>query len=82
MVKPVNQFKYIGIIMDRSLIFDKHIDHVVDKDTTKLGLLYKIRWLFYLETAKMLYCSLVTPYFGLDNMAYALTAQTSSRDFR
>ena len=57
----VSSFKYLGVILDNHLCFDKHIDYVVEKRTTRLGFLYKTRWLFDLETAKMLYCALMTP---------------------
>ncbi len=57
----VNEFKYLGLVLDQNLCFDKHIDFIVDKTTMKLGVLYKTRWLFDLSTAKMLYCALIVP---------------------
>ncbi len=74
-IDSVTEFKYLGIILDPNLLFDKHIDYIIDKSTTKLGLLYKTRWLFNMETAKMLYGSLVTPYFDLGNTVYMVAPQ-------
>ena len=74
-VELVNKFKYLGVILDEFLCFDKHIDHVVDKTTTKLGMLYKTRWLFDLETTQMLYSALISPYFDLGNTVYRVAAQ-------
>ena len=54
MIEVVQQFKYLGMILDSHLQFDIHIDKIVDKTTTKLGLLYKTRWLFKQDTALML----------------------------
>ena len=50
-VDTVNDFKYLGLILDNYLCFDKHIDYVVGKTTMKLGVLYKTLWLFDFATA-------------------------------
>ena len=74
-ISNVQEFKYLGLILDKYPLFDRHIEHIVDKTTTKLGLIYKTRWLFKMETAKMLYSSLVTSYFDLGNTLYTVAAQ-------
>ncbi len=74
-VDMVTKFKYLGLILDENLCFDKHVDYIVEKTTAKLGMLYKTRWLFDLETAKMLYSSLIAPYFDLGNTIYVVAAQ-------
>ena len=33
-VDTVQEFKYLGIILDDHVIFDRHIDYIVDKSTT------------------------------------------------
>ena len=38
-------------------------------------MLYKTRWLFDLDTARMLYCALIAPHFDLGNMVYTVAAQ-------
>ena len=60
---------------EQNLCFDRHIDSVVDRTTTKLGVLYKTRWLFDLSTAKMLYRALIVPHFDLRNTVYTVAAQ-------
>ncbi len=62
-------------MLDQHLCFDKHIDYIVDKSTTKLGVLYKTCWLFDLSTARMLYCALIVPHFDLGNTVYTVAAQ-------
>ena len=74
-VEAVNSFKYLGLILDQHLCFDKHVDYIVNKTTTKLGILYKTRWLFNLDTVKMLYSALIIPHFDLGNTVYAVAAQ-------
>ena len=75
MVEMAHEFKYLGMILDNHLNFDKHFDHIVDKSTSKLCILYKTRWLCDMSTAKMLYSALVTPYFDLGNTAYVIAVQ-------
>ena len=74
-IDVVSKFKYLGLTLDPNLCFDEHIDSVVDKTTTKLGVLYKTRWLFDLGTAKMLYSALILPHFDLGNTVYSVAAQ-------
>ncbi len=74
-VELVQKFKYLGLFLDEHLCFDKHVDYIVEKSTAKLGMLYKTRWLFDLETAKMLYSALIAPYFDLGNTVYVVAAQ-------
>ena len=74
-VEGVHEFKYVGLILDENLSFDKHIDAIVDRTTTKLGVLYKTRWLFDLNTAKMLYSALIVPHFDLGNTVYSVAAK-------
>ncbi len=52
---------------------DAHIEKIVDKTTTKLGLLYKTRWLFDRETALMLYKSLIIPHFEFGSVIYEIS---------
>ena len=74
-VDNVSGFKYLGMIIDNHLCFDKHVDYIIDKSTNKLGMLYKMRWLFNLETAKMLYNALILPHFDLGNTVYTVAPQ-------
>ncbi len=37
----VSYFKYLGMIVDSHLCLDKNVVYVVDKSTSKLGVLYK-----------------------------------------
>ncbi len=74
-VENVETFKYLGMILDKHLCFNHHIDHIVNKTTTKLGLLYKTRYLFNEGTALMLYKSLITPHFDYGSILYEVAPQ-------
>ncbi len=70
MIKTVISFKYLGICLDSHLQFHDHVDQIVDKAATKLGLLYKTRWLFDEETALMMYKSLTSPHIDFGFVVY------------
>ncbi len=74
-IENVSTFKYLGILLDRNLQFHTHIDSIVDKTTSKLGLLYKTCWLFNEETALMLFKSLITPHFDYGSVLYEVAPQ-------
>ncbi len=74
-VESVETFKYLGVILDQQLHFHSHIEHIVDKVTSKLGLLYKTRTLFDQKTALMLYKALITPHFDYGCLLYEVAPE-------
>ncbi len=74
-IESVQNFKYLGMILDQQLHFHTHIDHIVDKTTNRLGLLYKTRVLFNEQTALMLYKALVTPHFDYGCLLYEVAPE-------
>ena len=73
MIDTVNRFKYLGLILDNHLQFHDHIEYIVDKVFTKLGLLYKTRWLFDQSTALMLFKSLISLHFDFGSVVYKVS---------
>ena len=74
-VECVENFKYLGIILDQQLHFHSHIEHIVNKVTNKLGLLYKTRTLFDEKTALMLYKALITPHLDYGCLLYEIAPE-------
>ena len=62
-IERVTEFKYLGIYLDETLNFDKHIKYVHNKASDKLGAIRKIRECLDQPTALRLYKSLVLPHF-------------------
>lgn len=75
MIETVTNFKYLGMIMDLQLHFNSHIERLVDKTTSRLGLLYKTKWLFDQATALMLYKSIISPHFDYGSILYEVAPQ-------
>ena len=52
---------YLRVLIDCGLRINAHVTMTHDKCVTKLGLISKTRYLFDMETAKMLYISTILP---------------------
>ena len=55
--------KFLGVIIDQNLSFQSHILYIKGKVARGIGILYKSRPYFSLETMRMLYNAFVYPYF-------------------
>ncbi len=62
-IECVCEMKYLGVIIDRHLSFNSHINKLCGKISAKMGLLWRIRNFIDGNLAKMLYNSLIFPHF-------------------
>lgn len=62
-IEVVDQFKYLGFIVDRQLKFKEHIDYICKKISKKLGILYRCSSFISLKTRLTIYNSIVLPHF-------------------
>ncbi len=60
-LERVNQYKYLGMFLDTCLDWNHHIGVRAGKISQRLGMLRRVRRHLTLDTAKMLYNSLVLP---------------------
>ena len=61
-LKVVDEFKFLGIVLDPKLKFNKHIGHISNKLSKSIGIFYKVRYLVPENVMLILYYSLVYPY--------------------
>ena len=61
--------KYLGVIMDHKLQWNRHIDYIINKISKSAYMLSKVRHYVDLDSLKMLYYTLIHPYLN-----YCLTA--------
>ena len=59
----VYQFKYLGVMLDPSLSWNDHIDHISSKISSRLGMLRKARKVIPREACITLYDSMILPLF-------------------
>ncbi len=62
-LERVNQYKYLGVFLDKCLDWNHHIGVTFSKISQLLGVLGRGKRHLTLDTAKMLYNSLVLPFF-------------------
>ncbi len=60
-LENVHEFLYLGVLIDSGLRKNAHVEMTYDKCVSKLGLILKMRYLFDMKTAKMLYVSTILP---------------------
>ncbi len=69
-IKQVNEAKLLGIIIDESLTWDKHIHKMSNKISKTLGLLKRSKKVIPSNTILMLFNSLVLPHFNNANVVW------------
>ena len=57
-----NHIKYLGVVLDKSLKFTKHIEHISAIVGRNIGIISRIRYCIDKRTAHLLYNSLVLPH--------------------
>ena len=71
----VDNFKFLGVIIDDKLRFDKHINLICDKSSKCIGLVYRLREIVPRKVLFMLYYSLFFPYTNYCNLIWGFTYQ-------
>jgi hypothetical protein len=63
--------KFLGVILSATLKWNKHIEIVLNKASKSIGIISKVRHLLPVHLTKMLYLTLVEPYFFYCNVIWA-----------
>ena len=70
-------FKYLGMIIDQNLNWDAHIDYIVPKISTKIGIIRSLRRTLPVDTLKLLFNAIVLPHFDYVDIIYDSTTKTN-----
>lgn len=62
-IEFVNEFKYLGVMLDQYLNFDKHVNYIAKKVGKKIGVLSRLSAFISPVTCAHLYKSLIAPHF-------------------
>ena len=76
-IHEVDQFKYLGVILDNKLSWNPHINYLVTKLSQVAGILYKVRSLLPLKSRIMIYNSLAGSYLNYGMVAWGSTTPTT-----
>ena len=72
-LERVPVFKYLGVLIDKHITFNEHIDCVVGQASKKLGIFWKSREYLNRKTSVLLYKSLVLPHMDYCSLVYTCT---------
>ena len=76
-IHEVDQFKYLGVILDNKLSWSQHINYLVTKLSQVAGILYKVRSLLPLKSRIMIYNSLASSYLNYGTVAWGSATPTA-----
>ena len=72
----VNSYKFLGVTFDNRLSFTNHIDHICNKVSKSIGILYKLKEYLPLQSMISLYYSLIYPYFSYGVLVWGGTFES------
>ena len=81
-IECVEEFKYLGVVLDRCLRFDSHVQYVKNKCIGRIKMLGKLRPVVGLEVALSLYKSLVSPLLDYGDVVYDCLSAKSSAELQ
>ncbi len=76
-LEQVQEMKYLGVILDKFLTFDLHVEYVHSKSVKRLGIVQKAREFLDLGTPVQLYQSLVWLHFDYCDIVYSCTTEAN-----
>ncbi len=74
----VDNYKYLGVLLDAKLNFDKHVNYLCGKIYPKMKLLGKIREYIGQDTSIYLYNCLINPLFSFNDYIYGSINNTEA----
>ena len=73
----VHQYKYLGVILDPHLTFDKHLNNMIRITAHKITLLALIRQYLTEEASLLIYKTMILPYFDYGDILSMNASQKS-----
>ena len=74
-LERVNTYKYLGVWMDETLTWQKHIEETMKKIGSRLALFGRLRKYLTVDSSKVLANSLILPYFDYCSNSWSTCAQ-------
>ena len=62
-IERVDQFNFLGIILNYNLTWNNHIDHISKKIARVIGIMYRLKHIYPQSVLQMLYNTLIVPHF-------------------
>ena len=71
----VDSVNFLGVILDDQLSWDKHILHITTKVSRNIGIMSKVRSFLPEHILRVLYCTLILPFFDYCNIIWGRARQ-------
>ena len=79
-IEQKSQIKYLGVFIDEHLKWDAQLQHINNKLTKNVGILFKLRHYMPINALKQLYYTLIFPYLNYGLMSFdAFSLQTKEK---
>ena len=78
-IVEVKETNFLGVILDENLNWKSEISHVASKVAKSIGIISRCSFFLPKSSLRMLYCSLIYPYFYYCNIVWASTYKTNPR---
>ena len=78
-IVKVKETNFLGLILDKNLNWKSEISHVASKVAKSIGILSRCSFFLPKSSLRMLYYSLIYPYFYSCNIVWASTYKTNLR---
>ena len=78
-IVEVKETNLLGVILDENLNWKSEISHVASKVAKSIGIISRCSFCLPKSSLRMLYCSLIYPYFYYCNIVWASTYKTNLR---
>ena len=75
-LERVNYIKFLGVILDENINWNRHIEFVESKILKNIGILYRASLYLNKESLKIIYFSFINSYVSYCNIAWASTSKT------
>ena len=75
-IEQKSQIKYLGVFIDEHLKWDAQLQHINNKITKNIGILFKLRHYVPISTLKQLYYTLIYPFLTYGLMSWGTAYQT------
>ena len=62
-IEQVNQFNFLGLILNSHLTWHNHMDHISNKISRVIGIMYRLKHIYPQSVLQMLYNALIVPHF-------------------
>ena len=80
-IKRESSVKFLGVIVDEDITWNKHTEIVENKISPNIGILYRASHYLDKKSLKSIYFSFIHNYVNYCNIAWAITSRTKLKNF-